>query len=685
MASSNHILPHHLSRQAIVYVRQSTTQQAIHNRESLELQYALRDRAKELGWRDEQILVIDADVGLTGSTSQGRLGFQELVSRVSLDQAGAVFAFDVTRLARNCSDWYQLLDLCGLRQCLIGDGDSLYDPSQIDGRLLLGLKGQISELELHTIRARLNAGMINKAKRGELVIDLPIGYTKALDGTTQKHPDAEVQSRIRLVFDKFLELKSLGKVVRYLNENELPMPRRIRGGTGVRWREPTKSAVSSMLRNPTYAGAYAYGKTRFVPQKTASHKRRKQRIDQDQWKVLIRDRHPAYIDWSQFMSIQKILEENHARYVSGNSPGIPRQGAALLQGIVYCGKCGHQMTVQYRQGGQYRCNYLYQQRCQPVCLTTRSPAVDEVVSAAVLEALTQPEFDLFKESLVRLEKEEEKLLTAKKQEVERCRYQAELAERQYEHCDPANRLVAAELESRWEQSLQAYKEAEEKYHQALQKHSAAPDQKSLQHWRQIGTEVGSLWRDDRLDIAQKKRVIRALVDKVVLQLPEPGRLEIRIVWNSGFTTSYELNVKVGSIDQLEQGAELKAKILEMAREGLPDEWIAYQLSKQGYRQSCRMFVTMEFVSRVRCSAGLKILRSSRQPKLEGGLSLWQASRRLKVGPGWILEQALAGTVPLAPDEQQKRFVIADDSEVLRKLGDLRKDAQAVCSQGEVSR
>lgn len=382
MTTSGRIQPHHLTRQAIVYVRRSTPQQALQNRESLSLQYALRDRAIELGWPADQVVVIDSDLGMTGSTSRGRLGFQDLVSRVSLDQAGAVFAFDVTRLARNCSDWYQLLDLCGMRQCLIGDGDSLYDPSQIDGRLLLGLKGQISELELHTIRARLNAGMMNKAKRGELIVDLPVGYVKTEDGRAEKHPDREVQSRVEPVFAKFLQLRSLGKVVRHFNRNRLLMPRRVRGGTGVCWKEPTKSSVSSMIRNPTYAGAYAYGKTRFVPQKSASHKRYKQRIDQDQWKVLIQNRHPAYVTWSQFMSIQKTLENNLARYNILNSSGAPREGAALLQGIVYCGRCGHQMTVQYRQAGQYRCNYLYQQRCLPVCLVTRSTIVDMVVSEA---------------------------------------------------------------------------------------------------------------------------------------------------------------------------------------------------------------------------------------------------------------------------------------------------------------
>jgi DNA invertase Pin-like site-specific DNA recombinase len=241
MTSSELIKPEHLTRQAIIYVRQSTTKQARANRESLDLQYALRGKARQFGWPDESICVVDADVGLSGSSAEGRRGFKDLVSRVSLGQVGIVFAYDATRLARNCSDWYPLLDLCGFRNCLIGDTDSIYDPSSINGRLLLGLKGQISELELHTLRSRLQAGMLNKAQRGELIIDLPVGFLKGPGaGEIEKDPDQEVQSRIGLVFQQFLQVKSLGKVVRRLNQQQLLLPRRVRGG-GVCWREPTVS------------------------------------------------------------------------------------------------------------------------------------------------------------------------------------------------------------------------------------------------------------------------------------------------------------------------------------------------------------------------------------------------------------------------------------------------------------
>ncbi len=651
------------------------------------MQYALRERAISLGWKSDQVVVIDSDLGLTGSTSQGRLGFQDLVSRVSLDQAGAVFAFDVTRFARNCSDWYQLLDLCGLRQCLIGDGDSIYDPAQIDGRLLLGLKGQISELELHTIRARLTAGMLNKAKRGELIIDLPIGYIKASDGSAQKHADQEAQSRIKLIFDQFMKLRSLGKVVRFLNENQLRMPRRIRGGSGVRWREPTKSSVSSMLRNPTYAGAYAYGKTRFVPQKTASHKRYKQRIDQDQWKVLLRDLHPGYITWDSFQSIQEILEGNMARYNSLNSAGTPRAGSALLQGLLYCGKCGHQMTVQYRQGGQYRCNYLYQQRCLPVCISTRSTPVDQLVAEEVFGTLNAAEFDLLSCSITQLSSTHETIALARQQKLQRLHYEAQRAETQYHLCDPQNRLVASELERRWEEAMRLYREAKQAHHgdsETMMKPSELSPTLAKQ-WAKAGDGLNSLWADGRLSNEQKKRIVRSLVQKVVVTQPQVGQVKLRIVWKSGMATSKVIHVKVGSLSSLPDGDALKSRIERLSKEDqASDAFVAYTLSREGFRGCDRDYVSIGLIARVRAAAGIKLLSPHRISRFDGGLSLAQLARKVGVKIDWLFEQIIYEKVSIEPDYAQRRFIISADSEVIGKLEALRNPDNTISSQREAS-
>src|SRR4051812_15183678 len=271
MSISQTIHPEHLGRLAVVYVRQSSPHQALANQESLKLQYDLRHRAGAAGWDPSHIRVIDSDLGRTGRTAQGRRGFQELVTLVNQEQVGIIFAYDVTRLARNCTDWYQLLDLCGYRSCLVGDQDSICDPATPNGRLLLGLKGLISELELHTLRARLTAGLINKAQRGELALTLPIGLVRDPLGRGNKHPNQEVQDRLALVFDTFLRLKSACRVVEYFNDNDLLLPRRGRFGDVV-WRRPTTSAILSALKNPAYAGAFVYGRTRSVPRASAEQR-----------------------------------------------------------------------------------------------------------------------------------------------------------------------------------------------------------------------------------------------------------------------------------------------------------------------------------------------------------------------------------------------------------------------------
>lgn len=503
--------------------------------------------------------------------------------------------------------------------------------------------------------------------------------------SAHKHPDREVQARIEMVFRKFLQLKSLGKVVRYFNEHKLLMPRRVRGGAGVRWREPTVSSVSSMVRNPTYAGAYAYGKTRFVPQKTASHKRYKQRIDQDQWKVLIQDRHPAYVTWEQFMTIQETLENNLVKYNSLNSSGTPRQGAALLQGIVYCGKCGHQMTVQYRQGGQYRCNYLYGQRLLPVCLATRSPPVDKVVENEVLAAISHAEIDLLERSLQELHEQSSSLQRAQLQQLERLRYEVSRAEKQYQLCDPENRLVASELEHRWEESLAALSLAEQENQALLEPSATSVDPQLLKQWQAAGSGIKSLWHDGRMDNAHKKRIVRALIDKVVLKHPQSGKLDIRIVWKSGMHTTKSIDLKVGSLSSLSNGDQLREKIIAHAKSGRPDEWIAYTLSREGFRGCDRSFVGLGIVSRIRCEAGInrdphrRFLRSDKDR-----FSLSQLARKLSVKIDWLFEQIILEKIMLEPDPIEGRFIIEADSEVMARLEELKNAETETCAQGGAS-
>jgi DNA invertase Pin-like site-specific DNA recombinase len=393
MSASEAIQPTHLERLALVYVRQSSPHQVLANQESLKLQYDLQQRAAAAGWDPSRIRVIDADLGRTGRTAEGRRGFQEVVSLVNQDQVGILFAYDVTRLARNCTDWYQLLDLCGYRHCLVGDQDGIYDPTTANGRLILGLKGLIAELELHTLRARLTAGLVNKAQRGELALALPVGLVRDTLGRVLKHPDQEVQRRLELVFTSFLQVKAPCQVVRCFNDRDLLLPRKDRFGDLV-WRPPTVPAILGILKNPAYAGAFVYGRTRAVPRASAPYQHVQKPLPMDQWKVCHRDKYPAYIDWPTFEKIQGMVRDNHSEYDRNKTRGVPRPGKALLHGLVYCGECGHKMVVQYKGRPCYLCNYLRQQYQIPVCQNLPADPIDAHVVQAFLQALSPVELDL---------------------------------------------------------------------------------------------------------------------------------------------------------------------------------------------------------------------------------------------------------------------------------------------------
>ena len=349
--TSELVKPHHLQRRAVIYVRQSTPHQVLTNQESLRLQYALQGRARALGWHEADIEVIDSDLGTSGAASDHRRGFKDLVARVTLGEVGLILSIDVTRLARNCSDWYPLLDVCGHRECLIADRDGVYDPGTPNGRLLLGLKGTISELELHTIRSRLTAGLLAKAERGELALPLPVGLVRDASGVVTRTPDREVQARIALVFDTFLQRRTAVRVVRTLHERGLALPRRDRDGQTC-WRRPTIPAVTTMLKNPAYAGAFVYGRTQMGPRRRGDGRTKHKCRSPEEWKIVVKDKYPAFIDWKTFERIQTMLRDNRAEYLVNKTRGIPRDGAALLHGIAWCGECGHKMAVRYKGGSQ---------------------------------------------------------------------------------------------------------------------------------------------------------------------------------------------------------------------------------------------------------------------------------------------------------------------------------------------
>ncbi len=673
MSKSELVTAQHLRRKAIIYIRQSTPHQVLSNQESLRLQYALHQRALELGWRAEDIEIIDADLGVTATSALHRVGFQELVAKVTLGQVGLILSVDVMRLSRNCSDWYPLLDVCGYRGCLIADRDGIYDPGSANGRLLLGLKGQLSELELHIIRARMTAGLLNKAQRGELALSLPIGLVRDAIGKVQKDPHREIQDRLELVFTTFLRLRSASKVLEFLNAHDLGLPRRDRFGDVV-WKKPTVAALLQILKNPAYAGAFVYGKTRSIRKDPTSPHTQEVRLPMEQWKIRVNDVYPAYIAWQTFEQIQQMLADNYAAYDRNKSRGVPRDGAALLHGIVYCGECGHKMVMEYKHGTRYLCNYSRQQYRVPVCQYIPADPVDLQVVETFFQALSPVELDIYAAAVTTQQAIVQQIAHAHQQQLERLRYEAALAGRQFNRVDPDNRLVAAELEKRWEVALLELNRAEEA--QGAPESSpnplAALSPELQTAFRAIGRHLPTLWQQGRVSQRHKKALLRALIDKVVVHRVARDRVQARIVWKGGDTTTLCIPVPVGALKDLTGAEEMEHLILQRSAAGHLDEAIASELTALGYRSPLGQVVLPSTVKSIRLKHGQFQRRSQSHPRqIEGALTISQIAGALDMDPHWIYDRIHNGTIQVSKDPETHLFLFPDESATLEQFRQLR--------------
>jgi DNA invertase Pin-like site-specific DNA recombinase len=674
---SDLVTSHHLTRRAVIYVRQSTPHQVLTNQESLRLQYALQQRARVLGWHEGDIEVVDADLGLSGASTVGRQGFKDLVARVALGEVGLILSIEVTRLARNCSDWYPLLDLCGRHGCLIGDRDGLYDPGLADGRLILGLKGTVSEMELHSIRSRLTSGLLAKASRGELALQLPSGLVRDPSGVVTQDPDQEVRSRIALVFSSFLQLRTTVRITNLLRTRGLALPRSDRHG-GTLWRAPTIAAVTAILRNPAYAGAFVYGRTRLGPP-GAKGRQKQRRRSPAEWRIVVKDRYPAYIDWDTFERIQAMLADNHANYMRVRGRGMPRNGAALLHGITWCGECGHKMTVRYKGGSEYACAYLQRQHGAAHSVRLRTPPIDKAVGAAFLEAVAPAEL----EALVQAERAqrdaEESLRHAEEQQLQRLRYEVSLAERQYRRVDPDNRLVAAELERRWEAALVELRRAEETSarRQTAATKSAVSDRQLRDRATEFGRQLPAIWADPNTEQAQRKALLRCLVDKIVLRRVAPDRAAVRIVWRGGAVTELGVELPVSALSAMPRGAQMEARVLDLARSGLHDEGIIRQLIAEGYRSPRQTTgIHLSTVRDIRLRHGLKVpWRCARWPRVPGWSTAKDIAKRIGIPEKWLREQLRLGVVTTW-HEPSGRYLLPDQAYAYAALLQLR--AGIVC-------
>lgn len=668
------IKPTHLARRAVVYVRQSTPHQVISNQESLRLQYALRDRARELGWHDADIDIIDADLGMSGASAFRRNGFKELVGRVGLSEIGLILSIDVTRLARNCSDWYPLLDICGLRGCLIADRDGVYDPGSANGRLLLGLKGTISELELHTIRSRLTAGLLSKAERGELALMLPVGLVRDPSGVVVKDPDLSVQERLELVFRTFLKFRTVAKVMRVLNDRDLPLPRRDRYSE-LRWARATVSAVASILKNPAYAGAFVYGRTRLRAAGREGGSEAKVPRDIKEWRIIVKDRYPHYIDWPTYEKIRDIVRDNRAEYMRNKTRGAPRDGELLLHGIAWCGRCGYKMYVRYKGGGEYACNHLHSHAGLPDCQRVRASQIDAAVADAFLAALAPGELEALSRARQTQRQLDKALCDGAERELERKRYAAALAERQFNRVDPDNRLVAGELERRWEAALSELRAAEEGF----------AEQRSTEPFKRTGLgkdlnnkvvalfgSLPQIWANDTTTDAHRKALLRCLIEKVVLDRGERDIALARVVWRGGAVTDLHVKMKVNSVAKLTRGEEMRARLLELARTGIPDDEIAETLTREGHRSpNCADKVLAITVQRLRLAAGIKAVaqrtRWTHEPTL---LSAVQLAARLDIPVNWIYVQIRRKRL-LIDQQPTGAYLFQNTPTVINAVRDLR--------------
>jgi DNA invertase Pin-like site-specific DNA recombinase len=669
------IKPNHLDRKAVVYIRQSSPHQVLNNQESLRLQYALRQRARELGWHEADIDVIDADLGLSGAAASHRQGFKDLVARVTLGEVGLILSIEVTRLARNCSDWYPLLDVCGHRSCLIADRDGIYDPGTPNGRLLLGLKGTISELELHTIRGRLTAGLLAKAERGELALQLPTGFVRDPSGVVTQDPNREVQERITLLFESFLHARTAAKVMRIFTARGLALPRRDRHGE-VCWRRPTVAAITTTLKNPAYAGAFVYGRTRQKPSNLPGARPVKSPRPGMDWRIVVKDKYPAYISWETFEKIKAMLRDNRAEYLRIKSRGIPRDGAALLHGITWCGECGHKMVVRYKGGSQYVCNHLHQHRGVPVCQCLRAAPIDTQVAMAFLEAVAPAEIDALSRARKAQRQADEALRRAEEQQVQRLRYQATLAERQFNRVDPDNRLVASELEQRWETALSELRRAEE----ALARRALPVSHQSVgvdPHLRAkvvaLGERLPAIWADPATRREHRKALLRCLIEKVVMRRSARDKAEVRIVWRGGATTELIVMMPVNSLAALPRYAEMDRRICELAAKGLYDDQIVQILADEGHRSPWRGTAVLPSTVRgIRLRHGIKAVhRQTRWPPVKGCLTVTQLAERLQIPTKWIHTQLRRGAIR-AIHEPSGRYLFPDTKPALLAIRQLRE-------------
>jgi DNA invertase Pin-like site-specific DNA recombinase len=663
------IQPQHRQRQALVYVRQSTAKQLAVNQESTRRQYQLAERAQALGWPQPRVVVIDEDLGLSGVASQPRAGFQRLVSAIGLGEVGAILVTEVSRLSRLNSDWHRVIELCAVFDTLIADEDGIYDPADPNDRLVLGLKGTLFSAELHILRARMRGGLLNKARRGELALRLPVGYRRLSDGTVVQEPDEAVRGVLATIFAQFQQLGSARAVQRYLQAHGLQMPRYLQTGPDagrIAWVAPTYQMVQMVLHSPVYAGLFVYGRRREVaapgdPPQVATH-----RVPIDEWAIVVPGVYPPYLTEEQFRANRRRLCDNQYNFVKRRR-GAVREGPGLLVGLLVCGRCGGRLTPTYSAAHHaYVCRRAKATYGTPTCQSFPQRHLDQLVAAAFLAAVQPAALETLLAALAAHEAERQAVARHWAQRLERARYEAARAQRQYDACEPENRLVARTLETRWNAALAAVAQLEQE-HAAAQRQALAPLTAAEQAAaRALSADLPAIWAASTTTAADRKRLLRLVVQEVTVTVMPAGRsAAVTILWSGGATTAHTATrPPVGW--HCTTAPTIVARLRELAQQ-LPDHRIADQLNAEGVRTQTGKRWTQQRVASIRhqhaiptaCPVGTAV----RAVRGDGFMPVALAAERLGVSRSlvhvWVSLGALVGEQRVAASKRWVRLTAAD--------------------------
>ena len=604
--SSPKIRPDHLDRQALIYVRQSSPMQVRDHTASTARQYDLAQSADRLGWPKERIRVIDQDQGHSGVSALGRDGFQHLMAEVGLGRAGAVLSLEASRLARSCSDWYRLIEICGLTDTLVIDEDGVYDPTQYNDRLLLGIKGTMSEAELHWIRSRLLGGKLEKARSGQLRFRPPTGLVYDPAGQIRFDPDEQVQHALRLLFDTFEQVGAALGVVQYFAQNRLSFPTRLHGGIRdgqLLWRPLDHGRVLAILHNPSYAGTYVYGRTKtrnaLLPGEAPRIKGRTRRLPVEDWPSVLHDHHPGYITWEQFQRNQQRLIENCTSQHQEHR-GALREGAALLQGLVLCGRCGRRMTIRYMDNGKiplYECNQLHKQLGEKSCQSLRGDRIDVAVAGTFLEAMRPAQLEVSMAAIDQIAQQARRVDRQRELIVERARYEAELARRRFLAIDPENRLVGRTLERDWEARLAEVERLEQELATRSAPSVRLVDPEERAGILALARDLPALWQAATTTHADRKQLLGFLIKDIFLTRAD-ATIEVSIRWQTEACTVVSIPRPQRSCDARRTDPVALARLRALAAD-TPDRRIAEILNQEGFRSGTGRQFTQNIVKQLR--------------------------------------------------------------------------------------